>query len=939
MIASRICPRCGTVVPTAAPQNLCIRCLFDTAADLEAEDPEPKSPPDLNPGSTLQSAPPAVFGDYELLGELGRGGQGVVYRARHRRLGRLVALKTIAPAYLADARAWERFQVEASAASQLDHPNIVPIYEVGERDGFCYYSMKLVEGTTIGELVASGVPDSEACWHAAAISVKVAQAVHHAHQRGVLHRHLKPSNILLDKEHEPHVSDFGLARQLTEDSSLTATQGLIGTPAYLAPEIASAGMRQATVASDVYGLGAILYRLLTGRPPFGGGPIAATLRAVQETEPALPKALNPSVPRDLETICLKCLEKDPGNRYATTQALADDLDRFLREEPILARPIARLERTWRWCRRKPALATAAALGLLLVIVLGIGSPIAAYRINQARKQAQAGQQRASAEAAKSKEVARFLEDMIQGVGPSVARGRDTTMLREILDKTAARVDKELKDQPEVEIELLAILTDAYFELGQYSQMEAIAQQELRASRARFGPEHPTVAAALNQLGIAQERLHNLQAEAALTEALAIRRRTLPEGHPDIGESLRNLAIAISDQSRFAEAEALIRQGLTISRSAFGDRHPQVVKSVHTLANVLWAEGNLPEAEHLFRQALDTKRELWGNEHPSVAGTLGNLALIASHQGRLGEAEQLAFEAFSIQRKLLGDEHPDLASSVGNVVEILGKQAKWDEAEGLLKSLLTPAFKSRPGCVGLLKVRASLLVQRGKWEDAVADFTNALALDPSDHILYASIIPLLAANGQVDSYHEYCRAMLARFGGTREGPIADRVAKACLILPPSDGVLTQACALADVAVTLNANPGGQPWSRFCKELAEYRRSEFASAASWASRALNHPEIAWEEAGARALDLEANPLLAMALFRLGRLEEARAALARGNEVLAADFATLPPGDWADVLYGQALLREAQALLGHDQDPSPPIREEAVNPTNAERETPKH
>ncbi|HXJ55605.1 MAG TPA: protein kinase, partial [Verrucomicrobiae bacterium] len=413
MNSTRTCERCGTVVPADAPDNLCLRCLFDTAVDLDdAETPGAQVPTPANKtlSSVQENTPPPIFGDYELLAELGRGGQGVVYRARHRGLGRLVALKTIPPAHLASRHARERFRQEARTASRLDHPNIVPIYEVGERDGFCFYSMKLVEGVTIQQLVSRGVPDAAACRHVAAILIKVAHAVHHAHQRGVLHRDLKPSNVLLDHEDEPHVSDFGLARQTDEDSSLTLSQALIGTPAYLPPEVALGGARQATVAADIYGLGSILYQLLTGQSPFVRATIAETLRAVQDEEPLRPCRLNLAVPADLETICLKCLEKEPGKRYGTAQELADDLERFLRDEPIHARPVARAERAWRWCRRKPALASFVAATALLLLAILFGSPIALYRINQARKAEQVQLKRADEESLKARQFA-YASDM------------------------------------------------------------------------------------------------------------------------------------------------------------------------------------------------------------------------------------------------------------------------------------------------------------------------------------------------------------------------------------------------------------------------------------------------------------------------------------------------------------------------------------------------
>ena len=378
MKASRTCDRCGAIVPPSAPQALCLRCLFDTAVD---------SSDDLLSEHVAGGGHPE-FSDYELLGELGRGGQGVVYRARHKKLSRLVALKTIPSAHVSGPNARERFLHEANTAARLDHPNIVPIYEVGDREGFCFFSMKLIEGTTVQELSSQALPNAAGCRHAATILLKVARAVHHAHQRGVLHRDLKPSNILLDIEREPLVTDFGLACQIDQDSSLTLTQTIIGTPAYLAPEVASGGAPQATVAADIYGLGAIFYEMLTGHPPFGGGTLAELLRAVQDQEPPRLGSLNRAVPRDLEIICLKCLEKEPQRRYQTAQELADDLDRFLKDEPIQARPIGPTARLWRWCRRKPALASSLLVILILFLIVIVGSPIAAYRINRERRVAE-----------------------------------------------------------------------------------------------------------------------------------------------------------------------------------------------------------------------------------------------------------------------------------------------------------------------------------------------------------------------------------------------------------------------------------------------------------------------------------------------------------------------------------------------------------------------
>ena len=296
------------------------------------------------------------FGDYELLDEIARGGMGVVYRAKQVSLNRIVALKMILKGELASEADVRRFRQEAEAAANLDHPNIVPIYEVGEHEGQQYFSMKLIEP---GERNA-GLRE------VAATVAKVARAVHHAHQRGILHRDLKPSNILIDAANEPHVADFGLAKKVEGGDDATKSGAIVGTPVYMAPEQARAE-KLLTTAVDVWSLGAILYEWLTGRPPFRGDDAISTLMLVVNDELAKPRSINAKIDRDLETICVKCLEKDPGKRYASAGALADDLDRWQRGEPIQARPVSRRERLAKWARREPAAAAFTAFSILFVI--------------------------------------------------------------------------------------------------------------------------------------------------------------------------------------------------------------------------------------------------------------------------------------------------------------------------------------------------------------------------------------------------------------------------------------------------------------------------------------------------------------------------------------------------------------------------------------------
>jgi serine/threonine protein kinase len=349
--AKKFCETCGSSVAFDMPSGFCPGCLLNTVLETQT---------DISAGSRIE--------DYELLNEVARGGMGIVYRARQRAPSRLVALKMILPAHLDSLGAVNRFRAEAEAAASLDHESILPIYAVGESGGAPFYSMKFAEGGALSAKIDNYRSKPR---DAAALIAKLARAVAFAHEHGILHRDLKPGNVLFDSADKPYVTDFGLAKWLQRECDLTQTLAILGTPYYMAPKQAK-DSRAVSATADLYSLGAILYHLLAGHPPVQG---ATPLEVLQRATEQIPRLTNPNVPRDLEIICLKCLEKEPAARYRSAAALADDLERFCADRPILARRSSLTNRSWRWARRNPIAATLSATTLALLVMLATLLPL------------------------------------------------------------------------------------------------------------------------------------------------------------------------------------------------------------------------------------------------------------------------------------------------------------------------------------------------------------------------------------------------------------------------------------------------------------------------------------------------------------------------------------------------------------------------------------
>jgi serine/threonine-protein kinase len=660
----------------------------------------------------------SVVGGYELMEEIASGGMGVVYKARHRTLGRVVALKMIRAGGLALPEDVARFRLEAEAAANLDHPNIVPIYDVGEHDGQPYFAMKLIEG---GHLASAPRATPRG---AARLAAAVARAVHHAHQRGILHRDLKPANILLDNNGEPHVTDFGLAMRLAAAGGGPTPLGLtqkgiaVGTPGYMAPEQANGPKKRVTVAADVYSLGAVLYELLTGRPPFRGETPLETLVQVLDQQAPRPRALAPAVPHDLDTICMKCLEKNPARRYAGADALADDLQRFLDGEPIHARGTGPAGRLWRWCRRSPVVAGLAA-ALALAVTFGLGAVTvlwwkaedharnaerlgklyedAMFKSDDEAEKAQAAQTRAEAHRREAEDSFRQAHEIVDRFCMRLSEERLSTYpglqpLRKEMLEVGLKYYQGFVAQRGDDPALKADLAKAHFRVGFItnlvgSKRDALASyvqalktyEELRSADPKNARYREEIATTCINAGTILEALDDKKSALASYERARDLLETLDRAKPDAPATLAHLGVLYNDLgnvnrklSRLDDSRDAYEKALTVQERLIRNDPRKVTPRrelavVYVNVGILHAtRGEQDEALRWYREARDLQEKLF-HDHPGNREVHHDLALTYRRIGeRLVSDGKTADGVASLQKghKLI----QELADANGSVTE-------------------------------------------------------------------------------------------------------------------------------------------------------------------------------------------------------------------------------------------------------------------------------
>ena len=744
-----------------------------------------------------QGAGPRMIGNYHLMQKIGEGGMGEVYVAEQvRPVRRKVALKIIKPGM--DSReVVARFEAERQALALMDHPSIAKVFDAGMTEqGRCFFAMEYVQGIPITEYCNKHRLSSR---QRLQLFVQVCDAVNHAHQKAIIHRDLKPSNLLValqDGSPAPKVIDFGLAKamaqRLTELTIFTELGQLMGTPEYMSPEQAEMTAENIDTRSDIYSLGVVLYELLVGTLPFDSRQLrslglAEVRRRIREDEPQRPSArlaslegagsaqalkrgmttarLQSELRGDLDWITMKALEKDRSRRYGTVLELAADLQRFLRDEPVLARPPSVRYRMSKFVRRH-RIGVSVAAGLLgVLIVFAVTMAVQARRIGLERD-------RANREAETARAVSGFLVELFQVSDPDAARGNRVTA-RELLDVGARRVESELWNEPLTQARLMDVMGRVYQSLALYDEAlplheraleirrrelgdsdpevaeslsglanvysgqahlnraEPLYRQALALCEVEFGPDDPRVAEKLQELAQFLGSEHFDESKFLYERALAIRRQTFGASDPRVAHTLRGLGMLHGGRGKYEDAERFYKEALGIYGTSRAPDHPDVGRVLANLSNLYWGQGRLTEARSLLERTLAIREKAYGPDHLFVAYSLEDLGLIDQDEGRFAKAASLYERSLAIKERALGPDHPRVAMAVGNLGSVLIKMGDYDRARSLLERCLRIMENSygpnNLDLAGALQIMGELERRAGNPDKAIPVLRRALAI--------------------------------------------------------------------------------------------------------------------------------------------------------------------------------------------------------------------
>jgi serine/threonine protein kinase len=894
--------------------------------------------------------PGTTLGPYKLLQQIGEGGFGVVFLAEQERpVRRKVALKIIKPG-MDTRQVIARFEAERQALAMMDHPNISKVYDAGATEnGRPYFVMELVQGVPITEYCDQcNLTTRERL----ELFVTVCHAVQHAHQKGVIHRDIKPTNVLVaiqDGRLVPKIIDFGVAKainqQLTEHTLVTAFAQIVGTPLYMSPEQAELSPLGVDTRSDIYSLGVLLYELLTGTTPFDKDRLHAASydelrRIIREEEPPRPstristlaadlattaavhrrtdaRRLQQTVRGELDWIVMKCLEKDRNRRYESAGSLARDIERYIRDEPVNACPPSAVYRLNKFIRRNKVAVLA---GSAVAAALIVGLTLASVGYIKAQHQTEI----ARIEAVRSEKVSQFLKDMLKAAGPGVARGRDATLLREILDQTAQRVENDLAGDPLIQGDLWYTLGTTYQGIGDHPHAITQFKRAAESYRTALGKESTKLAATLARLGHCQSFLGDIATGKANAELGVQMARNC--GDPETLATCLTSAAWSFKVWGYVDSDAVpyLREALDLYKQ-LGTNPVAVANGMTSLGSAV-SHTDIDEAESLLLEAIEIHRKHQGPDHPAVAGGLQTLGQVYLMAGKADQAESVLVPALDAWRKIYTPDHPQRPLVLRWVVQAMALNGKLDQTESLIRDDLQalPSNATNPRYLILL---GAVKATQGDWSAAIVPFSRAVEVTPTDDVdcnfAWFNLAIAHLRLGQKEEYRRHCHQYLQLDFARGESDAAG----ASLLLPVDGTDFDRACELADSG----PNASRQFPRALVKGLAELRRNRFASAKQWADRITTGEYSPLCKASACYMQ-------AIADVRLMQLDSARSALAKGDELGEPSRHIDIPGFFGgqDRAIADTLRHEAIELIEGAQTPPSTIpkvhRDEGqVQPTN--------